>query len=392
MSAEPVSPDAPQIDLLAEARALRPLIEAEADATDGELTMTPKVVEALAGSGLFHLMVPRALGGHEADCATILAVFEELCHQDGSIGWSHMANASATSYCAFLDPEAAREMVADQPGSVFAGQFAPRGSGKREGDGFRVSGEYGFGSGSGHASWIGGGGFVLGDDGNPEILPSGMPAYLCYFVPKERVEMRGGWDVMGLRGTGSFDYAIPEQHVDARYTFWLFDHSVRTGGPIFGLGATALAGLGHAGWGLGVARRALDELGRIVLAGRARMGAAPIAEQQVFQREYGERSFALDSVRTLVHEVYGRMERRLHAGEKLGKADNDEMMGAVAYMTQVCEDVTLWAYRWSGSQGLRNPSLVQRCFRDMLTGGLHVFVDRKSYEEHAKNRLGLGPA
>lgn len=65
------------------------------------------------------------------------------------------------------------------------------------------------------------------------------------------------------------------------------------------------------------------------------------------------------------------------------------MMGAVAYLTQVCEDVTLWAYRSAGSQGLRNPSLVQRCFRDMLTGGLHVFVDRESFEEHARNQLGL---
>jgi len=114
-----------------------------------------------------------------------------------------------------------------------------------------------------------------------------------------------------------------------------------------------------------------------------------VADQQIFQREFGERTFALNSVRTLVHEVYGRMEQRLHAGETLGKPDNDEMMGAVAYMTQICEEIAIWAYRFAGSQGLRNPSLVQRCFRDMLTGSLHVFVDRKSYEEHAKNQLGL---
>jgi alkylation response protein AidB-like acyl-CoA dehydrogenase len=377
------------IDLLAAARALRPLVEANANATDVALTMTPAVVNAFEKSGLFHIMVPQALGGFEADCSTIIDVFEELCHQDGSIGWSQMANASATSYCAFLEPEIAQEMVGNKQGSVFAGQFAPRGVIKRDGDGFLLSGEYGFGSGSGHASFIGGGGFVTGDDGNPEILPSGMPAYLCYFVPKANVEMKDGWDTLGLRGTGSFDYDVPEQHVDPKYSFWLFDHSVKTGGPFYGLGATALAGLGHAGWGLGVARRALDEIGKIVLAGRARMGAAPVADQQIFQREFGENTFALNSVRTLVHEVYGRMEARLHAGERLGKPDNDEMMGAVAYLTQVCEDVALWAYRFAGSQGLRNPSLVQRCFRDMLTGGLHVFVDRRSYEEHAKNQLGL---
>ncbi len=378
-------------DLLAEARALRPLIEAESDATDESLTMTPPVVEAFEKTGLFHLMVPRELGGAEADCSTIIDVIEELCHQDGSIGWSQMANASATSYCAFLDPDVAREMVGHQAGAVFAGQFAPRGTIRREGDRFRISGEYGFGSGSAHAAWLGGGGIVMNEDGTPEMLPNGMPAYLCYFVPRDEIVMKDGWDTMGLRGTGSFDYEVPDQLVDPKYTFWLFDHAPRTGGPFYGLGATALAGLGHAGWGLGVARRALDEIGAIAKGGRARMSGGAILDQQVFQREFGEKTFALNAVRALVHEVYGRMEAKLHAGDTLGKPENDEMMGAVAYMTQICEDVATFAYRTAGSQGLRNPSTVQRCFRDMLTGGLHLFVDRKSYEEHAKNLLGVSP-
>lgn len=377
------------IDVLERARSLRPLVEAEAETTDEELTLSEALVEAFTETGLFHLMVPEALGGLEADSDTIIDVFEELAHQDGSIGWSQMANASATSYCAFLGPSAAEEMVAGRPGSVFAGQFAPRGSIKREGDGFRVRGEYGFGSGSGHASYLGGGGFVTGDDGAPEILPSGMPAYLCYFVPRNKVEMKGGWDVLGLRGTGSFDYTVLDQHVDTDHAFFLFEPTVKVGGPLFGLGAAALAGLGHAGWGLGVARRALDEIAEIVGGGRVRLGSSPIAQQQVFQREFGEKTLALNSVRTLAHEVFGRMTRRLEAGEKLAKVDNDEMMGATAYLTQICEDVTLWAYRMAGSQGLRNPSLIQRCFRDMMTGGLHVFVDRRSYEEFAKGKLGL---
>ena len=126
-------------DLFEKARSLRPLIEAEADASDRELTLTKPVIEAFTRTGLFHLMVPKALGGAEADCKTVIDVFEELAHQDGSIGWSQMANASATSYCAFLDPEAAREMVGGKPEAVFAGQFAPRGSIKRESTVFRFS-------------------------------------------------------------------------------------------------------------------------------------------------------------------------------------------------------------------------------------------------------------
>ena len=376
-------------DLLAVAKSLRPLIEAEAKPTDDDLTLTQPVLEALAEANLFHLMVPKDLGGLEADSDTVLDVFEELSHQDGSIGWTHMANASATAYSALLDPGLAREMVKGKPGAVFAGQFAPRGSARRSGEGFTVQGSYGFGSGSAHASYVGGGGFVLGDDGAPEILPSGLPAYLCWFAPRDSVDMAGGWDVMGLRGTGSFDYHVPEQQVEEGRTFWLFEAEVRTGGPMYRVGAAGLAGFGHAGWGLGVAQRALDEIEAIASGGRSRMSGGPLMDQQVFQREFGEKALALRSVRLLVHDMFGRTVDRLGQGEPMSKEMQDDLMGSVAYMTQVCQDVVLFAYTAGGSPGLRNPSTLQRCFRDMYTGGQHIFVDRKSYEDIAKGRLGV---
>jgi alkylation response protein AidB-like acyl-CoA dehydrogenase len=377
------------MDALNAAKSLRPILEAQADATDAELTLTKPCIEAFTRTNLFHVMVPKELGGLEADSDTIIDVFEELAHQDGSIGWTHMANASATAFCAFLDPQAAREMVGGQPGSVFAGQFAPRGKATRAPGGFRVGGSYSFGSGSAHASHLGGGGFLLGDDGAPEMLSNGLPAYLCWFARKDATLMQGGWDVMGLRGTGSFDYTIPEQVVEAGRTFFIFDPQVRTGGALFRMGATALAGLGHAGWGLGVGQRALDEIEKLASGGRVRMSTGALRDQAAFQRGLGEKAMALRSVRLLVHDVFGGVVERLGKGEPMSKPMNDDVMGSVAYMTQVAQDVTLFAYQWAGSHGLRNPSPVQRCFRDLFTGGQHIYVDRKSYEEVAKGRMGI---
>ena len=36
------------------------------------------------------------------------------------------------------------------------------------------------------------------------------------------------------------------------------------------------------------------------------------------------------------------------------------------------------AYATSGSAGLRNPSVLQRCFRDMCVGAQHIYVDPDS--------------
>ena len=39
------------------------------------------------------------------------------------------------------------------------------------------------------------------------------------FVPREQVEFKDGWHVMGLQGTGSYDYTIDDVLVEDGYHF-----------------------------------------------------------------------------------------------------------------------------------------------------------------------------
>ncbi len=66
-----------------------------------------------------------------------------------------------------------------------------------------------------------------------------------------------------------------------------------------------------------------------------------------------------------MHDTIGSIVERLDRGDPLTKAMQDELVSAVTYETNVCMDVVRWAYMTSGSAGLRNPSILQRCFRDM---------------------------
>ena len=375
-------------DLLSTARSLRSVVEAEADATDRELTMTQPVVDAFAESGLNHLQVPKELGGWEADVDTTLDVLEELAHQDGSIGWSFMANANATAMCSMFDPDVARPMLEGRPEVVCAGQFVSRGKATRVDGGFQVHGRFQFGSGIARSTWVGGGALVLDADGNREVNDAGMPKVLAFVVPRDSVEITGNWDVMGLRGTGSFDYLIPEQVVEAGRTFWMFDGEPRCGGGVYRLGVMGFAGIGHSGWALGVARRALDEIQEILTSGRARIGRVPMREEQVVQRAFSENTLALRSVRLLVHDTIGSIVQRLDHGDPMTKPMQDELVSAVTYETNVCMDVVRWAYMISGSSGLRNPSVLQRCFRDMCVGAQHIYVDPGSHDEIGKRLLG----
>ena len=65
---------------------------------------------------------------------------------------------------------------------------------------------------------------------------------------------------------------------------------------------------------------------------------------------------------------------------------------AANHVTRVGRDAVDFAWQSSGSQGIRNPSRLQRCFRDMHVGAGHMVFDDRNYIELAKVRLGLDAA
>ncbi len=65
---------------------------------------------------------------------------------------------------------------------------------------------------------------------------------------------------------------------------------------------------------------------------------------------------------------------------------------AASYVPKVAKAAVSFAYESSGSVGLRNPNLLQRCFRDIYVGAAHQVFDPRNYVELAKESLGLEPA
>lgn len=367
---------APATDILERARALRPLIAAEAEHTEAKGTLADAVVAAVAEAGLFSIMVPRALGGLEADIVTTLDVFEELAYADGSTGWSVMANATTACFAGIYLDDAATGVIfgGDQP--VLAGMLGPMGRAEATADGYLVSGNYQFGSGSGHATWLGAG-VMEQRAGEPAVTELGLPAMRVVFVRRNDVEMLGNWDVLGLAGTGSYDYRIEDVHVPAELSFLLLEPIVQRGGPQYSIGLFALTAAGHAAFALGVGRRALDEVLAIAKS-KERLGADPIAQQQLFLHDFALHDAAVRAARAYVYESFADAEAVVVSG---GMATNEQLQRtrqATTHATRVVADAARFAYTWAGSSGLRSPSVVQRCFRDISAGTQHLFVDNNT--------------
>lgn len=364
-------------DLREAIRSLVPLIEEAAESTEIAGTMPTPVAAALRDAGLFDAATPVELGGHGADIATLLDLFEMSAYADGSTGWSLMANVSSTAIAAgFTSDAGAAEMFPAGSPAVAAGMLGPVGVATEEGDGFRVRGNWQFGSGIGNANWVGMGAMVQ-RDGAPATTESGMPYMLIAFAPRAEIELRDGWDVMGLVGTGSYDYTA-DTHVPAERTFALLEAQPQRGGATYGLGIMGLTSAGHAGFAIGVGLRALDEVRAIAQQGKSRFGYTPISQQQLFQHDYGYHDAAVRAAKAYVYQVFAEAEATLRSGEPLGFEQAARLRQSGTYATRVAAEAARFAYTWAGSQGLRNPSVVQRCFRDMHAATQHVFVDNNT--------------
>jgi alkylation response protein AidB-like acyl-CoA dehydrogenase len=377
-------------DVVGVARSLAGLIEGEAARSEADRAVTPVTLDALHGAGLFRLQVPAELGGSEADLLTALEVVEEVCRADGSAGWTLMAGMANMAIAgAFFADDAVADIFGD-PRAVIAGQIAPRGTATAVPLGYRMEGDFGFASGSSHATWFYGGFRELAEDASPVRLETGAPSILVGVFPRSSVELLGNWDVIGLVATASVDYRIPAQSVREPYTFEFFRAEPQRGGAMYRIGANGLTCVAHSGFALGVGRRALDEIGAIARSKR-RPGRPTLIDDPLFQYDYAKAEAALAAARSFVRSALTDLETAA-VRDELTMALRARARLATSHACTTAADVVTMAYRHSGSTGLREGSVLNRCYRDIAAGEQHVFTDHNSVRDAGLVYLDNAPA
>jgi alkylation response protein AidB-like acyl-CoA dehydrogenase len=334
------------------------------------------------------MLVPPAFGGSGVSVRTAFDVIEEVSRADGATGWSLMAGAIYLAVAAGYLPEEGAEAVLSGPRAVAAGQVAPLGTAAVTGGGWTVEGQFGFASGGLHATWFYGG-FREQRDGEAVLLDNGLPNVIVGLFPRSAVELLGNWDVLGLIGTGSVDYRIPAQTLSPSFSFPLFEPELRRGHPRLRMGLAGLTCIGHCAFAIGVARRALDELVALA-ASKRRMGRATLIDDPVFQYRYAQAEAELAAARALAWNTLDDLEAAAVAGT-IDTGVRTMARLATTHTAETALEVAGTAFRFAGSQGLRNGSAIQRCYRDLSAGEQHVFTDANTYRDAGRLLLGVGP-
>jgi alkylation response protein AidB-like acyl-CoA dehydrogenase len=371
-------------DYVERARAIAPLVERDAEATERGSMITAAVHDAFAANNLYWMAIPEELGGPGLGPVAGMQVIEEIACADGSSGWSLMANAFNNAMAAgHMPDEGAHLLWGGKQKAITCGQFAAVGKGVVVDGGVRGGGHYRFGSGSGHADWIGGG-VVIHENGRPRMLENGQPDMRVLHVPMSQARMCGNWDVIGLVGTASFDYELDDLTVPSHLIFSgdPVAEPLR-GGPLLHVGWFGIGAAGHTAIVLGIMRRALQEVARIVFE-RPRLGySVHVHEHPVFKHEFTQHEASYWAARGLAHKAFGAIEAAVSGGGKVSAEELSRLRQACSHAHNTAVEVVRFCHRWGASESFRNPTALGRCTRDMAVATQHVIADEAAWSDCA---------
>jgi len=366
--------------ILEAARGLADLIEANADDGERIRRLPLATVKGLTDSHLLRMCVPEAYGGPEVDPVTMVEVIESVAHSDGAAGWCTMI-ASTTSSMASLLPEPAAQEIYGDSTSITGGVFAPNGKGTAatvDGvDGFSVSGRWAWGSGTQHCRWVLGG--ALCDDGTFR---------LCWFSQAD-VTFHDTWYTTGMRGSGSLDYSVTDTFVPADRTIQpgVTRPVVRT--PLSQFPNFTLLAAGVSAVGLGVARRALDELVDLAQGKKPQYSSKTLAKNGFTQIELARAEGQLRAARAFLIDELSSAWAAAVAGDEVTVAARTGIRLAATHAATVGAEVADVAFTLAGGTAVYDTSVLGRCLRDAHIVTQHIQTAPKLNETIGKLLLGL---
>jgi alkylation response protein AidB-like acyl-CoA dehydrogenase len=362
--------------ILANARAIVPLLAEEGASGERGRRLTHRAVRALRSAGVFRMSMPRSWGGPEVDICTQITILEELASADGSAGWCAMIGSDGGYYTAALDDATGRRLYPDLD-LVTAGWVAPAGKLHRVDGGFRLDGRWQFGSGCTHADVIVGGAFVYHGDA-PVVGEDGRPEARVAVLPADGVEVFDTWETTGLAGSGSHDYGIDGAFVPEEQTFGLRDLRRGREGTLYAWPGMFFANL--AAVPLGIARAALasaDELlaGKVIVPGRR-----PAHDDTAVRTAVARAHAMVGAARSFVFDVLGDTWATLDAGREPSLAQRAALAGMQPHSAQTCRDAVRLVADTVGSASIYRRTPIERHRRDLETICQHILAQARTFE------------
>ena len=368
------------------ARKLVPQIRSTADEIEARRELPRALFEAMADAGLFHMAVPRVIGGGELDLPTYVQVIEEIGKADASTGWCLNQGAIFGTYAARMPRAVARTIWIDTPRAVVANTPAATAKAIVVPSGYRVTGRQGFSTGCRHAAWVAAHAQII--ENGKVRLEGDQPEARYMFVPVAEAELLDTWHTRGMRGTGTHHFAVNDAFVPTERTVLSQTAPLLENAPLYRIPRTLLFASGDAAVAFGMARTCLETFGELAGAKTPRAMQALLRDQPMVQMTVGQAEAALRSGRAFLLEAV----REIWTASVNGAITLDHRANlrlAATHGIRLAAQIIDSLYNAAGATAAYEDHLLQRHFQDIHVITQHLQGRLAHYELIGRYALGL---
>jgi alkylation response protein AidB-like acyl-CoA dehydrogenase len=361
--------------VVARAEAVRPVVAAAAAEIETKRRLPGDLLDKLHEQQLFRLLMPKTNGGIETDPITFFHVIETIARADASTAWCLSQAGGCAMTAAYLNLPVAQEIFGNDPRAVLAWGPGPKVQAVEctvNGvHGYKVTGIWAFASGGRHATWLGAHCPVFLADGTRKTDADGRPVDRTLLVRAEEVTWTDIWDVVGLRGTASDQFALTDHFVphDHGFTrdFARPSYERREQGPLYRMSAMTCYETGFAGVALGIARGALDDFVETARTKIPRGAKSPIRDSPVVQMGLAQADIRIRAARAWLLQSLAEIWKRIQTGDDLSIEDRITIRGASTHAIHSAREAVDYAYNAAGATAIFHSHPLQRRFRDIHT-------------------------
>ncbi|KAA2244264.1 acyl-CoA dehydrogenase family protein [Salinarimonas soli] len=339
----------------------------------------PRVMDALRASGLMRLLQPARYGGAQADPNEFFTVQAILASGDMSAGWVHGVMGVLAFHLALFDERAQDDVWGGRPDALLASSYMPVGRAVPVDGGFRLSGRWGFASGSDHCDWL-----LLGGSVSDGSGPADLRVFL---VPRRDAVVHDSWDSSGLRGTGSHDVSVEDAFVPVHRTHRHEDrfHNRSPGlavntAPLYRIPLPQLLFRSISAPAIGALQGLLEAFvdhstSRVAVTGH------PVARDPVAQLACAEAAAEIDEMLATQARNFARLAGLAGAGADAPLQERMVMRLHATMVAERCLRLAVRLFKASGASGLSRARPFGRIFADIQAGRQHA---ANQYEGHGR--------
>jgi alkylation response protein AidB-like acyl-CoA dehydrogenase len=205
---------------------------------------------------------------------------------------------------------------------------------------------------------------------------TGQPKTFAAFFPRSAAKILDTWHMVGMRGTGSTDFAVQDLFVPDRLTAPicpLDKPAPGFEGPLFRIWPwTAI--LGEATVSVGIAAAAVDQAVRLCKTKTAAYNTVPLREQQLVQFQMGKARSRVEASRDTLYRAAGAaFDETTLSKTRLSSEAKIRLQLAVSFAADACAEAVRHVNDAVGASSIRLGSPFERHFRDV-----HVLLQHSS--------------